>query len=166
MRKWLFFGGGGLLVLVGLLMLPLRYLKVSAAACSYMSIAGLILMSVALLAYYGESHMLGALIPGCVLAGLSLGLLLTNWLGKLGALFIPGGLGAGFFAVALVDAKVAGHRQVWAFIAGAVLLGLGVLLALASSRGGGQSLGVLAGAALLLVGVWIAVRQARSAKKA
>ena len=166
MRKWLFFGGGGLLVLIGLLMLPLRYVKVSAAACSYMSIAGLILMSLALLAYYSESRMLGALIPGCLLAGLSLGLLVTNGLGKLGAFFIPGGLGVGFFAVALVDAKVARRRQVWAFIAGTALLGLGLLLALANSREGGQSLGILAGATLLIVGVWIAVRQARSAKKA
>lgn len=166
MRKWLFLVGGGLLVLIGLLILPLRYVKVSAAVCSYMSIAGLILMSLALLAYYRESHMLGVLVPGCLLAGLSLGLLLTQWLGNLGPLFIPGGLGAGCFAVALVDAKVARRRQVWAFIAGIALLGLGVLLALANSRGGGQSLGVLAGAALLIAGVWMAVRQARSAKKA
>lgn len=165
MRKWLFIGGGGLLVLEGVLLLALSRLEVSAAVSSYIGIAGLLVMGIAFLAYYAESHILGALIPGCVLAGLGLGILLAELLGRFDVLFILGGLGAAFFAIALVDSAVAGRRQNWAFIPGTVLIALGALLALVSGREDSQPIGMLLGAILLVLGVWIVARQSRGGKK-
>jgi hypothetical protein len=165
MRKWLFVGGGGLLVLIGVLLLALTRLEVSAAFTSYLGVAGLLIMSAALLAYYAESHVLVALIPGCALAGLGLGILLAVLLQGPGVLFGLGGLGVGFIAVALIHPAVAGRRQTWALIPGSGLVALGAVIALAGSREDSQAMGVLVGAVLLVLGVWAVARQARSAKK-
>jgi hypothetical protein len=165
MRRWLFLGSGGLLVLVGLLLFLLTRVEVSAAISSYIAIVGLLVMGLALLAYYADSHVLVALIPGSLLTGLAVGILLGVLIGGFGALFVLGGLGVGFLAVALVDDRVAGRRQTWAIIPGAVLVGLGALLALAGGREDGQALGILSGVILVVLGVWVVVRQSRSAKK-
>lgn len=165
MRKWLLIGGGGLLVLIGALLLGLSRLEVRSTVSSYMGIAGLLIMGIALMAYYVDSQIVAALIAGCLLAGLGMGLLMSEVTGGLGVLFALGGLGLGFFAVLLVDTAVAGRRQTWALIPGTVLVGLGALIVLAGGHESSQTLGILLGTGMLALGVWTVVRQTRNTKR-
>lgn len=116
-------------------------------------------LGVAFLVAAARQRSYGFLIPGCLLAGLAVGLALEN-LGVSGEV-VPLGLGAGFVAIAVVDRLVTPGRAAWwwPLIPGGILL--------ATSLGavtGVPALGrYLVPAALIVVGVVLLVRRGEDA---
>lgn len=159
MRRFGTIVGGGAIILLGLLLLATEFLDVGDNIAPWIGAGGLLLMGLALLAYYADSRAVAALVPGCVLAGLGIGLLLTTFVQEAEILCILGALGASFFAIALIDRSAAGRSQTWAMLPGAVLIGLGVMLFAAERVPEGyESLTVIAGIGLILVVVALVTR--------
>ncbi len=153
------FIAGGALILLGLLLLATQYFDVGDNIAPWMGAGGLLLMGLSLLAYYADSRAVGALVPGCILAGLGVGILLSTAIETAEILWILGGLGASFFAIAIIDRKVTGRSQAWATLPGAILLGLGVILFAAERVPESyESLAVIAGIGLILVTIALATR--------
>lgn len=159
MRRFGTLLGGGAIILLGLLLLATEFLTVGDNIAPWMGVGGLLLMGLALLAYYADARSVGALIPGCILTGLGTGILLTTLIEGAEVLWMLGSLGAAFFAIALIDRRAAGRSQNWAMLPGAILLGLGILL-LAAERvpAGYESLAIIGGIGLILAVVALAVR--------
>ena len=159
MRRVATFIGGGVLILFGLVLLALRYWNVDADVTSLLGIAGLLLMGIALLAYYADSRAVVALIPGCVLTSLGISVLLTDIWPQPAALFILGGLGLSFFAIQISDRAFAGRNQAWAAIPGAILLGLGIFVfASEAAPRHYESLIIVGGLGLALIAGGLAAR--------
>jgi len=128
MRRFGSIVGGGAIILLGLLLLATEFLDVGDNIAPWMGAGGMLLMGLALLAYYADSRAVAALIPGCVLAGLGIGILLTTIIQQAEILWILGALGASFFAIDIIDRRAAGRSQTWARLPGAILVGLGLML--------------------------------------
>jgi len=159
MRRLVALVGGGVLVLFGLLLLAVRYWNVDADITSWLGIAGLLLMGIALLAYYADSRAVAALIPGCILTGLGISVLLVDIWPRPAVLFILGGLGLSFFAIQIADRAFAGRNQSWAAIPGAILLGLGIFVfASEAAPGRYETLIIIGGLGLALIAAGLTAR--------
>ncbi len=103
----------------------------------YFNAPGLILLFLGLvfLIPYVLTRSYGLLIPGCILAGLGIGILFQDALGR-GDITILLGLGLGFVAIFVVQLIVAGASHWWPLIPGGIL----ILAGLADALPQGQAL--------------------------
>jgi hypothetical protein len=111
----------------------------------------LILLGLVFLIPYAFTHSYGLLIPGCVLAGIGVGLVFERTLSR-PDVTVSIGLGLAFIAIFLVQRIVAGSSHWWPLIPGGILL-LGGFAELAPQ---GQVL-LEKGWPLLLIAVGLAV---------
>ena len=103
----------------------------------YFEAPGIILLFFGLvfLIPYVLTRSYGLLIPGCILAGLGVGILFESALGR-GDITILIGLGLGFIAIFTVQLVVAGRSHWWPLVPGGLL----VLFGLAEAIPQGQTL--------------------------
>ncbi len=118
---------GLILIALGILFLVAQYFEAP----------GLILLFLGLvfLIPYVLTRSYGLLIPGCILAGLGVGILFQRALGR-GDITVLMGLGLGFIAIFVVQLIVAGASHWWPLIPGGLL----VLAGLAEALPQGQAL--------------------------
>ncbi len=118
----------------GLILISLGILFLIA---QYFEAPGLILLFFGLvfLIPYVLTRSYGLLIPGCILAGLGVGILFERALGR-GDITILLGLGLGFIAIFVVQLIVAGRSHWWPLVPGGLL----VLFGLAEAVPQGQVL--------------------------
>lgn len=119
-----------------------------------------------LLAWGTAVRKTGLLIPGGVLAGVGLGVMVAQ--GPFGlatpdaqAGIILASIGLGWVAVAVLNVSMVNRRAWWPFIPAAVLGALGLTLVIAGGAGLAALVGVGVPAALIAVGVALAVRRRR-----
>lgn len=122
------------------------------------------LVGAALLGAFALTRSYGFLVPGGVLTGLGIGLLVETRQGTGGA--VPIGLGAGFVFVTLLDHLSAGGRsgRWWPLLPGGVLLVIGLAQYL-ESRGILVPLARWWPALLVIAGVWRLYRQRRARQR-
>lgn len=118
------------------------------------------LVGAALLGAFAITRSQGYLVPGGVLTGLGIGLLVETMQGPGGA--VPIGLGAGFVFVSLLDHLAAGGRsgRWWPLVPGLLLLTIG-WAQYAQSRGMLTSLERWWPALLIVAGLWMLYRRRR-----
>jgi hypothetical protein len=92
--------------------------------------AGMILLTIAscLLFFSFWKHIYGLLIPGCILAGLSLGLTFVD---VTGGVSIMWGLSLGFLSILLVGRALFNQHNSWPAIPAVILFAVGVIVAAA-----------------------------------
>ncbi len=121
----------------------------------------LLLVGLAFLAAYflGERNV-GFLIPGSIIAGMGLGVLLAQLIpGRESGGIVVLCLGLGFIAIWLFEK---GHQ--WALIPGGILVVIGALVA-SSELAQFSDLGRWWPVILILVGLWVLVRRAQAAHR-
>ena len=123
---------GVLLLGLGLLLLATQFVP-QLRALDLWSLFPLVI-GIAFLAGYGFARQYGFLIPGCILTGLGLGVLVDRFVPGLG---LPAeasviGLGVGFLAIYPIDLAVRGRQpgQWWPLIPGGIILFTGLAPAL------------------------------------
>ncbi len=118
----------------GLILIALGILFLIA---QYFEAPGLILLFLGLvfLIPYIMTRSYGLLIPGCILAGLGVGILFQRALAR-GDITVLLGLGLGFIAIFVVQLIVVGKSHWWPLVPGGIL----VLLGLAEAVPQGQAL--------------------------
>lgn len=123
------------------------------------------LVGAALLGVFAWTRSYGFLVPGGVLTGLGIGLLVETMQGTEGA--IPIGLGAGFVFVTLLDHLAAGGRagRWWPLLPGGILTLVG-LVQYAQSRGLMASVAGWWPLLLIAAGLWLLVRRRRVRRRA
>src|SRR6266542_4165745 len=106
---------GVLLIAIGLVLLVAQWFDVTGAA-ALGAIAGVLLVM------YVSSRRYGFLVPGMILGGLAIGVgFQESGYDPEGGIVVAG-LGAGFLAIYLVDAFVAGAKRWWPLFPGALLM--------------------------------------------
>ncbi len=110
---------GLILIALGLFFLLVQYFEIG---------PGLILLMLGLvfLVPYVLTRAYGLLIPGCVLAGIGLGLLFGRGLPDRNDITVLIGLGFGFIAIYVIQLIVAGRSHWWPLVPGGILVLVGI----------------------------------------
>ena len=133
-------GFGVLLIVLGVIYLLVQWLVPAVNLAALLGTLGLLVLGGAFLALYLDTRTYGFLIPGCILLGLGIGTLFPQLLAGSGLEGLSGGLvvawlGLGFLAIYWIGRPVSGVTSPWPVYPGAILIGIGVLTALASRAG-------------------------------
>ncbi len=121
------FVGGLVLIALGIVFLLAQYFSFG---------PGLFFLIIALvfLIPYAMTRSYGFLIPGCILAGIGVGLLFGR--GAIESAYaVPIGLGVGFIAIYAIQRVVAGAAHWWPLVPGAILIITGVAEAVPEFQG-------------------------------
>jgi hypothetical protein len=108
---------GLILIALGIVFLLLQYFEFGPGLV-------LILLALVFLAPYAITRSYGLLIPGCILAGIGVGLIFDR--GKSSDVTVPIGLGIGFLAIYAIQLIVARASHWWPLIPGGILVLVGV----------------------------------------
>ncbi len=107
--------GGAILVILGLALFILQYIEGAAESILFFGIAAVFLF------FYFRQQRYGFLVPGCILAGIGLGLLFDNSgldVADPSAL----GMGIGFLMIYGIDRLFRGSTSWWPLIPGGIIL--------------------------------------------
>jgi hypothetical protein len=107
--------GGAILVILGLALFILQYIEGAAESILFFGIAAVFLF------FYFRQQRYGFLVPGCILAGIGLGMLIDN--SSLDAAD-PGalGMGIGFLMIYGIDRLFRGRTSWWPLVPGGIML--------------------------------------------
>lgn len=141
---------GVVLVVLGVLLLAAQWLRIGAEGT-------VALVGVALLTAYALTGQYGFLVPGAILTGLGVGIVVEQRTQAGGAAVLLG-LGLGFVGITAVS-RLRGRMPAdwWPLIPGGILTALGLLLA-AGQTGWLQALGRWWPVVLIALGLYIIVR--------
>ena len=153
---------GLVLIMVGVLILVGQY-----GRGSWIELLVLPGLALVFLAWGISARNAGPIIPGCILAGIGLGIILektvvTAGADDSGAIFLLT-MALGFAAITPMTALFAGGRQIWGVIVGVILAVIGGALLI-----GGQAMralelvGQASPVLLIVLGIWLMVQQSRS----
>ncbi len=134
---------GLILIVIGIALLLLQFFRFGPGQF-------LLLLGLVFLVSYFVTRSQGFLIPGCILAGIGLGLIFET--SEQTSVTVPIGLGLGFIAIFVIQLLIAGRSHWWPLVPGSLL----VLVGLAESLPQAQTL-IEKGWPLLLILIGLAV---------
>ncbi len=152
--------GGGILILLGVIFLLLQWLP------DNLGIFVPLIIGVVLLGWGIVAHHAGPIIPGGIMTGIGVGVLLVEWIFPQAndAIFLLG-FGMGWVLITVVTALFTNETHWWPLIVAGIMLFIG-----AAATWGGILLTLLSWAgslwplALILVGVYLVIRQIAAQK--
>ncbi len=107
--------GGAILVALGLALFILQYVEGAAESILFFGIAAVFLF------FYFRQQRYGFLVPGCVLVGIGLGMLIDNS-GLRAADPSALGMGIGFLLIYVIDRLFRGRTSWWPLVPGGIML--------------------------------------------
>ncbi len=107
--------GGAILITLGLALFVLQYIEGAAESILFFGIAAVFLF------FYFRQQRYGFLVPGCVLVGIGLGMLIDNS-GLRAADPSALGMGIGFLLIYVIDRLFRGRTSWWPLVPGGIML--------------------------------------------
>jgi hypothetical protein len=140
---------GLILIVIGIALLLMQFFRFGPGQF-------LLLLGLIFLVPYFLTRGYGLLIPGCILAGMGLGLIFET--SEEMSVTFPIGLGLGFIAIFVIQLLVAGHSHWWPLVPGVALVLTGLAESLPQAQTlfekGWPLLLILIGLAILLGQFW------------
>lgn len=109
---------GLILIVIGMALLLMQFFRFGPGQF-------LLLLGLVFLFPYFLTHSYGLLIPGCILAGIGLGLIFET--SEQTSVTVPIGLGLGFIAIFVIQLLVAGRSHWWPLVPGGALVLVGLV---------------------------------------
>lgn len=140
---------GLILIVIGIALLLMQFFRFGPGQF-------LLLLGLVFLIPYVLTRSYGLLIPGCILAGIGLGLIFET--SEQTSVTVPIGLGLGFIAIFVIQLVVAGSSHWWPLVPGCILVLAGLVESLPQAQTliekGWPLLLILIGLAILVGQFW------------